>query len=102
MITIFDIEFEGIPVIKQDQERVASTSVQFITAGTFFSSVTASTLQVSYAMDGGLANSVNAFWFSSLALSVASVVYGLFHYIWNQSRKMSFIYKDICYSEAFL
>ena len=61
----------GIPAIQLGQERGAQDLLKLSTIATFFSSVTATTLQLSFNdTNGAAANAVNAFWFTSLVLSI--------------------------------
>ncbi|KAF8592144.1 hypothetical protein K439DRAFT_1610562 [Ramaria rubella] len=57
------------------------------TMATFFSAVTATMIQYSLANNSsGLSEAVNAFWFSSLVLSIASALNGFFAYV--EKRKI--------------
>ena len=59
--------------------------VNLLTLSTFFSAVTATTLQFSFGQTGTpLADLVNAFWLTSLVLSVGAAVNGLLTLSWKQ------------------
>ncbi|KAF9220016.1 WD40 repeat-like protein [Gyrodon lividus] len=63
----------GVPTIRFHQQHAASNLLNLSTVATFFSAVTATTLQFSYNATGDvLSDSVNAFWFSSLVFSIAA------------------------------
>ncbi|GJE95705.1 WD40 repeat domain-containing protein [Phanerochaete sordida] len=72
----------GVPSIASHQKHAADN---LLTVATFFSAVTATTLQFSYTQtDGPLQNSVNGFWFTSLVFSLAAVVNSLLGVDWKQ------------------
>ena len=76
----------GVPTIRFHQQHAASNLLNLSTVATFFSAVTASTLQFSYASTGHvLADCVNAFWFSSLVFSIAAAVNSLLGLTWKQA-----------------
>ncbi|KAG2052733.1 WD40 repeat-like protein [Suillus hirtellus] len=76
----------GVPTIRFAQQHAASNLLNLSTVATFFSVVTASTLQFSYQLtDGVLETSVNAFWFSSLVFSIAAAVNSLLGLTWKQA-----------------
>jgi hypothetical protein len=53
---------------------------------TFFSAVTATTLQFSYGLERtALADSVNCFWFASMVFSIAAAVNSLLGVTWKQA-----------------
>ena len=72
----------GVPtILSQQKDRV----VNLLTLSTFFSAVTATTLQFSFSQKGTpLADLVNAFWLTSLVLSVGAAVNGLLTLSWKQ------------------
>ncbi|KAG8955142.1 hypothetical protein FRC04_009599 [Tulasnella sp. 424] len=65
---------DGVKAIREAQDRSQSWLQNISTVATFFSAVTATTLQ--YSMNGGqnLGTVVRAFWVSSLILSIASAI----------------------------
>ncbi|KAI6045140.1 hypothetical protein EDC04DRAFT_2560260, partial [Pisolithus marmoratus] len=74
----------GVPTIKLHQQDVAANLLNLSTVATFFSAVTASTLQFSSAStETALADTVNAFWFSSLVFSIAAAVNSLLKLKWK-------------------
>ncbi|KAN0131941.1 WD40 repeat-like protein [Lactarius tabidus] len=76
----------GIPTIRFAQQHVASNFLNLSTIATFFSAVTATTLQYSYQNVGtGIADAVNAFWFTSLVFSIAAAVNSLLGSTWWQA-----------------
>lgn len=78
--------FLGVPTIRFAQQHAASNLLNLSTVATFFSAVTATTLQFSYQLtDGVLEKSVNAFWFSSLVFSIAAAVNSLLGLTWKQA-----------------
>ncbi|KAF8552230.1 WD40 repeat-like protein [Imleria badia] len=80
----------GVPTIRFHQQHAASNLLNLSTVATFFSAVTASTLQFSYSSTGNvLADSVNAFWFSSLVFSIAAAVNSLLGLTWKQAMYRS-------------
>ncbi|KAG0697744.1 WD40-repeat-containing domain protein [Suillus ampliporus] len=80
----------GVPTIRFAQQHAAANLLNLSTVATFFSVVTATTLQCSYQLtDGVLGNSVNAFWFSSLVFSIAAAVNSLLGLTWKQAMYRS-------------
>ncbi|KAG1850770.1 hypothetical protein C8R48DRAFT_778115 [Suillus tomentosus] len=76
----------GVPTIRFAQQHAAANLLNLSTVATFFSAVTAMTLQFSYQLtDGVLEKSVNAFWFSSLVFSIAAAVNSLLGLTWKQA-----------------
>ncbi|KAI6012352.1 hypothetical protein EDC04DRAFT_2579829, partial [Pisolithus marmoratus] len=74
----------GVPAIKLQQQHVAANLLNLSTVATVFSAVTASTLQFSHAStETVLADTVNAFWFSSLVFSIAAAVNSLLKLTWK-------------------
>ncbi|KZS90004.1 WD40 repeat-like protein [Sistotremastrum niveocremeum HHB9708] len=73
-----------LPAIQRAQSRRASSLVNFSTVATFFSAVTASTLQVSATVNQSLLGDfVNTFWIASLIFSIAAVVNSLMGLSWS-------------------
>jgi hypothetical protein len=61
----------GVPTIRFAQEHGAHSLLNLSTIATFFSSVTATSLQFSFSdTHSAAANAVNAFWFTSLVFSI--------------------------------
>ncbi|KAG1805570.1 WD40-repeat-containing domain protein [Suillus subaureus] len=80
----------GVPTIRFAQHHAASNLLNLSTVATFFSVVTATTLQFSYRLtDGVLATCVNALWFSSLVFSIAAAVNSLLGLTWKQAMYRS-------------
>ena len=76
----------GIPTIRFAQKHAASNLLNLTTIATFFSAVTATTMQFSIAqIETSLENAVNGFWFCSLVFSVASAVNSLLGLTWKQA-----------------
>lgn len=69
-----------------EEERATTRHLALTTITTFFSSITATTLQFSYQQTSGrLSSFVNLFWFLSLVFSVTSGVSSLLALIWRRS-----------------
>jgi WD repeat-containing protein 26 len=65
----------GVPTIQFAQKHGATNLQNLSTVATLFSAVTATTVQYSFdATNNTIENAVNAFWFASLVLSIASAV----------------------------
>ncbi|KAH7928593.1 WD40 repeat-like protein [Leucogyrophana mollusca] len=80
----------GVPTIRFAQKHGASNLLNLSTVATFFSAVTATTLQFSYNQTGDtLSDAVNAFWFSSLVFSIAAAVNSLLGLSWKQAMYRS-------------
>lgn len=80
----------GVPTIRFHQQHAATNLFNLSTVATFFSAVTASTLQFSSSSTGTvLADSVNAFWFASLVFSIAASVNSLLGLTWKQAMYRS-------------
>ena len=76
----------GIPTIRFAQKHSAQNLLNLTTVATFFSAVTATTLQFSFDQVGDpLADAVNSFWFLSLVFSIASAVNSLLGLTWKQA-----------------
>jgi len=77
---------QGVPTIRFAQKHGAANLLTLSTVATFFSAVTATTLQFSYSQTGDfLSDAVNAFWFSSLVFSIAAAVNSLLGLSWKQA-----------------
>ncbi|OJA11366.1 hypothetical protein AZE42_05152 [Rhizopogon vesiculosus] len=80
----------GVPTIRFAQKHGAANLLTLSTVATFFSAVTATTLQFSYSQTGDiLSDAVNAFWFSSLVFSIAAAVNSLLGLSWKQAMYRS-------------
>ncbi|KAL4079435.1 WD40-repeat-containing domain protein [Scleroderma citrinum] len=80
----------GVPTIRYAQKHAASNLLTLSTVATFFSAVTATTLQLSYPETSTLLDkSVNAFWFSSLVFSIAAAVNSLLGLSWEMAMYRS-------------
>ncbi|KAG0696113.1 hypothetical protein DFH29DRAFT_1004842 [Suillus ampliporus] len=80
----------GVPTIRFAQKHGAANLLTLSTVATFFSAVTATTLQFSYSQTGDiLSDGVNAFWFSSLVFSIAAAVNSLLGLSWKQAMYRS-------------
>ncbi|TDL22745.1 WD40 repeat-like protein [Rickenella mellea] len=80
----------GIPTIRFAQKHGAANLLNLTTVATFFSAVTATTLQFSYNQTGTkLSDGVNGFWFCSLVFSIASAVNSLLGLTWKQAMYRS-------------
>lgn len=77
----------AFPSFLADEKEAATTQyVNITTIATFFSSVTATTLQFSFQNTGTtLGALVNLFWFISLVFSVSSGVSSLLGLMWRKS-----------------
>ncbi|KAI9509318.1 WD40-repeat-containing domain protein [Russula earlei] len=76
----------GIPTIRFAQQHGALNFLNLSKIATFFSAVTATTLQYSYQNVGtGAADAVNGFWFTSMVFSIAAAVNSLLGLTWKQS-----------------
>ena len=66
-----DYDVPGVPTIRFAQKHGAQNLLNLSTVATFFSSVTATSLQFSFSDTHNFAaNAVNAFWFTSLVFSI--------------------------------
>ncbi|KAG8690095.1 hypothetical protein FRC08_010673, partial [Ceratobasidium sp. 394] len=80
----------GVPTIRFSQKHTATGLQNLSTVATFFSGVTATTLQFSYNTVGSpLPDLVNAFWISSLVFSIASAINSQLAYHWRASQYRS-------------
>lgn len=76
----------GVPTIRFAQKHAAANLLNLSTVATFFSAVTATTLQFSFDQTGTpLADSVNGFWFTSLVFSIGAAVNSLLGLTWKQA-----------------
>ena len=72
--------------ISEDNERATTRYLSITTIATFFSSITATTLQFSYTeVSTTLGATVNLLWFTSLIFSVSSGVSSLLGMTWRKS-----------------
>ncbi|TFK48969.1 WD40 repeat-like protein [Heliocybe sulcata] len=80
----------GVPTIRFAQKHAASNLLNLSTVATFFSAVTATTLQYSYESTGSiLPDMVNAFWFTSMVFSIGAAVNSLLGVTWKQAMYRS-------------
>ncbi|KAG5646394.1 hypothetical protein DXG03_003717 [Asterophora parasitica] len=79
----------GVPTIRFAQKHGAANLLNLSTVATFFSAVTATTMQFSFELQGGYADAVNVFWFSSLVFSIAAAVNSLLGLTWKQAMYRS-------------
>ncbi|KAI0074084.1 WD40 repeat-like protein [Panus rudis PR-1116 ss-1] len=76
----------GVPTIRFAQEHAANNLLNLSTVATFFSAVTATTMQFSFDQVGTpLADAVNGFWFTSLVFSIAAAVNSLLGLTWKKA-----------------
>ncbi|KAF9440194.1 hypothetical protein P691DRAFT_768143 [Macrolepiota fuliginosa MF-IS2] len=78
----------GIPAISHEQQRSSQNLASILTAATFFSSVTASTLQMSVGTDpqSGTLHVASMLWFASLVFSVGAALNSLLAMAWKEAR----------------
>ena len=75
-----------MPTIRFAQKHGANNLLNLSTVATFFSAVTATTMQFSYNLDQNMiADTVNCFWFASLVFSIAAAVNSLLGLTWKQA-----------------
>ena len=68
-------DVSGVPTIRFAQKHGAQNLLNLSTVATFFSSVTATSLQFSFGVTSSpAANAVNAFWFTSLVFSIGEFI----------------------------
>lgn len=80
-------EWPGIPAIRHEQERESTTLLNILTSATFFSGVTATTLQISLGAPAtSSVQAVNACWYSSLVLSIGAALNTVISMAWSQTR----------------
>ncbi|KLO19393.1 hypothetical protein SCHPADRAFT_74929 [Schizopora paradoxa] len=75
-----------IQALHTSQERNMAKFLHLTTIATFLSSVTATTLQISFGdQPSALSSATNTFWFCSLVFSIGSAMHSLLAMTWNQS-----------------
>ncbi|KAF9009980.1 hypothetical protein BDQ17DRAFT_1347270 [Cyathus striatus] len=80
----------GVPTIRFAQKHGATNLLNLSTVATFFSAVTATTMQFSFDQVGKTtADLVNCFWFASLVFSIAAAVNSLLGLTWKQAMYRS-------------
>ncbi|KAG6829712.1 hypothetical protein H0H92_003747 [Tricholoma furcatifolium] len=80
----------GVPTIRFAQKHAAANLLNLSTVATFFSAVTATTMQFSFNLDRSpMADAVNCFWFASLVFSIAAAVNSLLGLTWKQAMYRS-------------
>ncbi len=75
----------GVPTIRFAQKHGATNLLNLSTVATFFSAVTATTMQFSYELKTHSGTAVNSFWFASLVFSIAAAVNSLLGLTWKQA-----------------
>lgn len=76
----------GIPAIRHEHRRDSENLLNMSTVATFFSAVTATTLQMALsAPRGPLLSIVNTFWFCSLVFSIGSALNSLLAVAWKRT-----------------
>lgn len=76
----------GVPTIRFAQKHASQNLLNLSTVATFFSAVTATTMQFSFdSHDTAIANAVNTFWFTSLVFSIGAAVNSLLGVTWKQA-----------------
>ncbi|THH09703.1 hypothetical protein EW145_g1829 [Phellinidium pouzarii] len=85
----------GIPAITAAQQTESARYLTMTGVATFFSAVTATTLQLSYAYathpGSPLAVAVNALWYAALVFSTASAVNSLLGLTWRQTPEATLV-----------
>ena len=84
-----DTTLSALPMfLAEEKERATTRYLNITTIATFFSSVTATALQTSLAINPGSTvwDVVNLFWFISLVFSVSSGVSSLLGMTWRKSK----------------
>ncbi|KAJ6588705.1 hypothetical protein B0H19DRAFT_1367253 [Mycena capillaripes] len=80
----------GVPSIRLGQKHKTDNLLNLSTVATFFSAVTATTLQFSFnLLATRLQHAVNCFWFASLVFSIAAAVNSLLGLTWKQAMYRS-------------
>ncbi|KAI0760480.1 WD40 repeat-like protein [Fomes fomentarius] len=80
----------GVPTIRFAQKHASQNLLNLSTVATFFSAVTATTMQFSFeTTDTPLANAVNSFWFTSMVFSIGAAVNSLLGLTWKQAMYRS-------------
>ncbi|GBE88718.1 predicted protein [Sparassis crispa] len=80
----------GVPTIRFAQQHASQNLLNLTTVATFFSAVTATTMQFSYDMTASpLSQTVNTFWFTSLVFSIGAAVNSLLGLTWKQAMYRS-------------
>ncbi|KAH9048439.1 WD40 repeat-like protein [Lactarius hengduanensis] len=80
----------GVPTIRFAQNHGATNLLNLSTVATFFSAVTATTLQYTFdSHSTPLEDAVNAFWFTSMVFSIAAAVNSLLGLTWKQAMYRS-------------
>lgn len=80
------LDTTGVPTIRFAQKHASQNLLNLSTVATFFSAVTATTMQFSFdTHDTALENAVNSFWFTSLVFSIGAAVNSLLGVTWKQA-----------------
>ncbi|CAK5263142.1 unnamed protein product [Mycena citricolor] len=76
----------GVPTIRYAQKHKTDNLLNLSTVATFFSAVTATTLQFSFQLtETRTQNAVNTFWFASLVFSIGAAVNSVLGLTWKQA-----------------
>ncbi|KAF8893635.1 hypothetical protein BD779DRAFT_1396588, partial [Infundibulicybe gibba] len=80
----------GVPAIRFAQKHSVKNLLNLSTVATFFSAVTATTLQFTFdKVETPAENAVNSFWFASLVFSISAAVNSLLWLTWKQTMYRS-------------
>ncbi|KAG7095415.1 hypothetical protein E1B28_006164 [Marasmius oreades] len=79
----------GVPTIRFAQKHGATNLLNLSTVATFFSAVTATTLQFSFENETAAGHATNSFWFLSLVFSIGAAVNSLLGLTWKQAMYRS-------------
>lgn len=80
----------GIPAIGHEQQRESTTLLNILSSATFFSGVTATTLQMSMGTPATSSiEAVNACWYCSLVFSIGAALNSVISMAWSQTRSGS-------------
>ncbi|KAF9269633.1 WD40 repeat-like protein [Marasmius fiardii PR-910] len=79
----------GVPTIRFAQKHGAKNLLNLSTVATFFSAVTATTLQFSFELTSPTGHVTNSFWFLSLVFSIGAAVNSLLGLTWKQAMYRS-------------
>lgn len=79
-------------IVSEEKENETTRYLSMTTIATFFSTITATTLQISVQNSGnGLGRSVNLLWLLSLAFSIASGINSLLGMTWKRTTWVSIV-----------
>jgi hypothetical protein len=88
MIKKYANTFKGVSAISHEQERSSSNLTNILTVSTFFSGVTATTLQMSISTpdQNNAVHLTNLLWFISMIFSVGAALNSLLAISWKSTR----------------